>query len=154
MSQGRPVPVRLRDAARADIQSVVRIERASFSDPWSAMSFAALIGHEHARFVVAEEGRTGEVVGYTVSWHVVDEAELANIAVASDARRRGVGALLLDAALEDARAAGCAVLYLEVRASNEAALRLYESRGFEQIGRRRAYYRAPVEDALVMRRTL
>lgn len=96
----------------------------------------------------------GDVVGYVVAWLVVDEAEVANVAVAPEVRGRGVGARLLDDALAAARDRGAAVAYLEVRDSNAAARALYASRGFEQVGRRRNYYRKPVEDALVMRREL
>ena len=96
----------------------------------------------------------GGVVGYVVAWLVVDEAEVANIAVASEARGLGVGARLLDDALDAARRHGATTVYLEVRDSNAAARALYASRGFQQIGRRRHYYRKPVEDALVMRREL
>jgi ribosomal-protein-alanine N-acetyltransferase len=83
-----------------------------------------------------------------------DEGEIADLAVAPWARRRGVGGLLLDLAAADARDVGVRTLYLEVRESNAAAIALYESRGFGTIGRRRQYYRHPMEDALVLRRDL
>jgi len=101
--------------------------------------------------VVAERG-DGRLAGYIVMWFLVDEAEIANLAVSPDARGRRVGALLLDAAIADAERRGIGTFFLEVRDSNRAARALYESRGFEEIARRRRYYRAPVEDALVMRR--
>jgi ribosomal-protein-alanine N-acetyltransferase len=138
------------------VERVAEIERASFSDPWSPASFHALFRNTHARFLVAE--RTGdagaEVVGYVVLWLVVDEAEVANLAVAPAWRRTRVGAALLDAALAAAEADGARVVYLEVRDSNVGARALYASRGFEQVGRRKRYYRRPVEDALVMRRII
>jgi [ribosomal protein S18]-alanine N-acetyltransferase len=74
--------------------------------------------------------------------------------VAPEVRGQGVGARLLDDALAAARRNGATAAYLEVRDSNAAARALYASRGFEQVGRRRNYYRKPVEDALVMRRVL
>ena len=85
---------------------------------------------------------------------VVDEAEIANLAVEPAARRSGAGRLLLDSALGEAAARGVRTVYLEVRESNEAARSLYASRGFDEIGRRRAYYAHPREDALVLRRRL
>ncbi len=105
-------------------------------------------------FAVAEDALTGQVVGYVVMWFVVDESEIANLAVSDTLRRAGVGARLLDHALEAAQTRQCAVVFLEVRESNGPARALYASRGFEIAGRRSKYYRKPVEDALVLRRAL
>jgi ribosomal-protein-alanine N-acetyltransferase len=139
----------IRRATRGDVPRVAEIERTSFSDPWSPGAFRSAVDEERLHFLVAEHD--GAVVGYAVSWFVMDEAELANLAVATEARGRGIGGVLLDAAIDAARAEGCAAMHLEVRESNAAARALYESRGFEQVGRRRRYYRAPVEDALLLR---
>jgi ribosomal-protein-alanine N-acetyltransferase len=150
--------VRLRRATDADVDAVAAIERASFGDPWSPDSFASLVRNADAFFTVADGGGAGAprdaLLGYVVAWFVLDEAELANIAVAASARGGGVGARLLDAALEEARRRGAAQVFLEVRESNAVARRLYASRGFIELGRRRRYYRAPVEDALVLRLTM
>jgi ribosomal-protein-alanine acetyltransferase len=101
------------------------------------------------------DGRDGAtVVGYAVAWFAADEAELANLAVAASARGRGVGALLLDAVLAEAAHRGAATVYLEVRESNAAARRLYASRSFAEVGRRRRYYHNPAEDALVLARPI
>jgi ribosomal-protein-alanine N-acetyltransferase len=94
------------------------------------------------------------VLGYVVAWFVVDEAEIANLAVSDQARRAGIGARLLDHAVGAAEQRQCRVVFLEVRESNAAARALYASRGFEVAGRRSKYYRKPVEDALVLRRGL
>ena len=131
---------------------VVEIERESFSDPWTPGAFRSAVDEKRLDFLVAEHA--GRVVGYAVAWCVMDEAELANLAVASDARGVGVGAALLDAALALAGEQGAASMHLEVRESNAAARALYASRGFEAVGRRRRYYRAPVEDALILRARL
>ena len=95
----------------------------------------------------------GSLLGYTVAWFVLDEAELANLAVAPESRGNGIGARLLASALAASEERGVATMYLEVRASNQSAIALYTSHGFAEIGRRRAYYRKPVEDALILRRT-
>lgn len=144
--------IAIRHAASADIARVVEIERASFSDPWSVTSFRSALDEERLHFHVAV--RDGVVCGYAVSWCVVDEAELANLAVAPGMRGQRIGAALLDHAMTDARLAGCVVMHLEVRESNAAARALYESRGFGMVGRRKRYYRQPVEDALILRARL
>jgi ribosomal-protein-alanine N-acetyltransferase len=140
---------RLRAARASDIDAIVRIEQASFGDPWSRSAFAELLDDPRVCFLLAE--RSGSVRGYVVAWFVLDEGEIGNLAVSDSARRQGVGALLLDGAIRAAGAANVASLYLEVRNSNVAARALYASRGFAEIGRRRDYYRRPREDALVLR---
>ena len=145
---------RLRAATAADIPQVAAIEAASFTDPWSSASFKSLVSGGLVWFRVAEEDATGEVVGYILVWFAADEAELANVAVAPSMRGRGVGAALLDDALAAASERGTARMFLEVRDSNARARGLYESRGFEEVGRRRGYYRRPVEDALILRLTI
>ena len=145
-------PVRLRPATLHDVDAVHAIERASFSDPWTRASFVSLVGNRAVSFRVAEEPEGG-IAGYVVAWFVVDEAEIANIAVAPERRGARVGASLLDGVLSEATARGCVAAYLEVRESNAPARALYASRGFAQVGRRRGYYRRPVEDALVLRRS-
>lgn len=138
----------VRPMEESDLDSVMEIERASFSTPWSRASFANLLGRDDASLWVAAVD--GNVVGYAVVWYVLREAELGNLAVASDFRCRGLGRHLLDWVLEKARGRGVERMYLEVRASNQGAQRLYERRGFLVVGVRRRYYRAPVEDAHVM----
>ena len=142
--------VAIRPAAVGDVDAIHAIEKASFADPWSRRSFDALLSEPAVYFRVADAA-PGEVAGYVVAWCVVDEAEIANVAVAAPMRGRGVGAALLDAALAHAAHVGCRHAFLEVRESNAAARALYASRGFTQVGRRRGYYRHPVEDALVLR---
>ena len=163
-SPPRPRPrtrITIRGATRDDLERIHAIERVAFSDPWSRASFAELLRNPNVFFAVAEErpehegtGGAAAVVGYAVAWFVVDEAEVANVAVAPEVRGRGVGARLLDEVLEAARERGVSAAYLEVRDSNAPARSLYRSRGFVEVGRRRRYYRRPVEDALVMRREL
>lgn len=136
-----------------DLASVAAIERAAFSDPWSLRSFREALDSGSVYFACARSD-AGSVLGYVVAWFVADQGEIANIAVAPDQRGRGVGRALLDAALGEAAARGISAVFLEVRDSNQRARELYASRGFEEVGRRRRYYRRPVEDAIVLRRTL
>ena len=136
-----------------DLASVATIERTAFSDPWSLRSFREALDSASVYFACARSD-AGGVLGYVVAWFVADQGEVANIAVAPDQRGHGVGRALLDAALGEAAARGITAVYLEVRDSNQRARELYASRGFEEVGRRRRYYRRPVEDAIVLRRTL
>jgi ribosomal-protein-alanine N-acetyltransferase len=145
----------VRAASLADVDRVSEIEKDAFSDPWSRASFERLVAENDPRvlFDVAcfEDGT---VVGYLVAWFIMDEGEIANLAVAHGARSRGVGTLLLDTAITAARRREVGTIYLEVRDSNAAARALYASHGFQELGRRRRYYRRPVEDALVLRLVL
>ena len=145
-------------ATDADIPAIVAIEGRAFSDPWSARSFREALEHPAVFFACARatDGRSseGEVAGYVVAWFVADEGEIANLAVDPSGWGTGIGQALLDAALEEGMRRETAAVYLEVRDSNERARRLYHSREFEQVGRRREYYQRPVEDAIVLRRVL
>lgn len=136
-----------------ELPAIAAIEREAFSDPWSEKSFREALAHP-AIYFVAARGDAGEVLGYVVAWFVADEGQIANLAVAPSGWGVGIGRALLDAALREAVLRKATEVYLEVRDSNERARRLYRSRGFEEVGRRRGYYRRPVEDAIVLRRTL
>lgn len=142
----------LRAARMSDAAVLAAIEAAVFPDAWSVEAFRESLRSPHTRVTVADVG--GDLVGYAVLFVAADEAELANIAVVPEARGRGLGRRLLDAALDEAAAAGAHAVYLEVRASNTPAQQLYASAGFTRIGERRGYYRDPDEDAWVMRRAL
>jgi ribosomal-protein-alanine acetyltransferase len=89
-------------------------------------------------------------IGFLVASVAAPEAELETIAVAAEGRRRGVGSLLLGALLEALRRAQVTELRLEVRASNQAALRFYRAQGFAETGRRPRYYANPEEDAVLL----
>ena len=144
-------------ATPSDVPDVVGIERRSFSDPWSADAFHEALRNPRVHFACARaaaevtQGGAGRVLGYVVAWFVLDEGEIANLAVAPETRGRGVGSALLDAALAEAGRRSAKTIYLEVRASNGQARALYDSRGFVEVGRRRGYYRRPVEDAVILR---
>jgi [ribosomal protein S18]-alanine N-acetyltransferase len=140
-------------AKLADVAAIVAIERAVFSDPWSARSFREALSNPSVYCACARrDGRT--LQGYVVAWFVADEGEIANLAVAPGAWGSGIGRALLDASLKEAAARKLRAVYLEVRDSNAAARHLYGSRGFIEIGRRRSYYRRPVEDAIVLCRSM
>jgi [ribosomal protein S18]-alanine N-acetyltransferase len=132
-----------------DLDEVIDIERASFSMPWSRGAFLyELQQNRVARCLVMREG--AHVVGYLCLWEIGDELHITNVAVHPDQRRRGIGRLLLTGVLDDARARKLKLVVLEVRPSNHEARTLYESFGFQIMGRRRGYYYDTGEDALVM----
>ena len=142
----------IRPATPADLDAIANIERQSFGDPWSLKSFTDSLSHHFVRMNVVED--ESGVAGYSVVWVSGEECELANLAVDPARRGHGLGAILLDRLLQQAHGEGLMVIFLEVRASNTAAQRLYLSRGFHEVGRRSQYYKNPSEDALVLRHDL
>jgi ribosomal-protein-alanine N-acetyltransferase len=145
--------VKIRFAAPPDLPTIATLEARSFSNPWNPDTFRSLLEREGVRIFVAEDSNEG-VVGYSVIWWVLDQGELANLAVRPEFRKRGIGAALLDHSLHWAGSQGVESLFLEVRVSNESANRLYGSRGFTQISTRRDYYQNPREDARILMKRL
>ncbi len=124
------------------------MEAACFAEPWSAAAVASDLTSATCRAWIAEIG--GSSVGYLLGTQVVDEFTVARIASLPNARRCGIGRTLLRHAIGCAQADGVTSVFLEVRASNEAAIQLYTSAGFVVTRRRKGYY-ANGEDALDMR---
>jgi ribosomal-protein-alanine N-acetyltransferase len=143
----------IRPAGDMDLNDISAIESKAFSNPWHPSTFSSLLSRERVRVLVAASQESG-VLGYAVLWWVLEQAELANLAVRGDCRRMGIGGALLDRVLEDAAALGMESVFLEVRRSNESAQALYATRGFRQISIRRDYYQAPREDALILLKSL
>lgn len=135
-----------------DVEAVAALEARAFSTPWRADTFLTLLERPGAVLIVAE--CDGGFAGYAVLWCILDQGELANIAIEDRLRRNGLGGALLDHVLDVARSRGVRNLFLEVRVGNAAAAHLYDSRGFVEIGRRRDYYDQPREDALVLEKRL
>ena len=131
------------------LPQVAALEKVCFpADPWSETLFRDALESPHTNLLLAE-GEDGTVLGYAVLSAVLDEGNLDNIAVAPQCRRQGVADALLSALTEIGRTR-LSVLLLEVRASNFPAIALYEKHGFAPVGRRKNYYKAPREDALLM----
>lgn len=133
----------------ADLDAVAAIERAAFTDPWPRRAFQELLAEPHLRSL-AIDGADGQLAGYAFCSVAADQGEILNLAVHPAARRRGLGRQLLEAALQIMRQAGATGVFLEVRQSNEAAIRLYADAGFRSVSLRRGYYRNPTEHALTM----
>lgn len=138
----------VRRAELSDIPAVAALERSEFPDGADEGMLARLLDAEGGVILAAEEG--GGLLGYVWARFVLDEGDIGNIAVAPGFRRRGAGAALLKALLEEAERRQAAVVQLEVRESNLAARRLYEKNGFEIVGKRKNYYEKPAEDAILM----
>jgi ribosomal-protein-alanine N-acetyltransferase len=141
--------VDLREMRENDLVRVLEVEEMSYSIPWSEATFRGLLKRRDAELIVAllEE----KVIGHAIYWHVLDQGELGNVAVAPDVRGLGAGAKLVSEIITRAAGRGVRELFLEVRPSNMNARHLYAKFGFVQVGRRKNYYQQPVEDALVLR---
>ncbi|MBQ8716649.1 MAG: ribosomal protein S18-alanine N-acetyltransferase [Clostridia bacterium] len=130
---------------------VAALEQAVFTNPWSERSLELLCGDTALGFA-AIDGDT--VTAYGGMLTVLDEGQITNIATHPDHRRQGLAAKVLAALLEEARARGIVSVTLEVRASNEAAISLYQKFDFSVVGKRVRFYTQPTEDALIMQCTL
>jgi len=138
----------LTDARQID--DVLAIEEASFTNPWTRDMYLAELENHGVSYCYLARGADGRVVGFCSFWRVLDELHINNIAVAPESRRSGVATALLRHVLREGGALGAQRASLEVRQSNDAARMLYERFGFVAAGIRRAYYTKPVEDALVL----
>jgi ribosomal-protein-alanine N-acetyltransferase len=142
-----------------DLDQVILTEQASFAMPWSRQLFLRELHNPAISTLLAafnDPGPSGKgldprvVTGYIVFWVVADEMHILNLAVAPAQRRQGTAKHLVQSALEKAYAKGARIAYLEVRASNVAAQKLYLGLGFTGISLRRGYYDRPAEDAVIM----
>ena len=132
---------------RGHIPQIAALERECFSTPWSENMLSDALFDPKASFIVAEDGEGG-VLGYAGLQVVLDEGYIDNIAVEEAARRHGVGDALLDVFCRFGQA-HLSFLTLEVRASNQKAIALYEQMGNEKEGVRPGFYDSPKEDALI-----
>jgi ribosomal-protein-alanine acetyltransferase len=162
----------IRCATAADLPAIIALERqCATAAHWSELQYQKAFGNQahdkdnpsHRLTLLLEEisdlasprdSASPPLLGFLIARNLAHEWELENIAVSSAARRRGLATRLLQELLHRARASNGESVFLEVRESNQLARALYEKLGFAQSGRRRAYYQAPAEDALVYRRAL
>lgn len=134
---------------REDVAPVTEMNQLCFTCPWSAESLLAETEKEDAVFVVAKDDR-GAIWGYAGFNYVLDEGYIANIAVHPNARRQGIAVRLLGELDIRARQLALRFITLEVRVSNTAAQSLYAAMGFQEVGRRKNFYEAIREDAILM----
>ena len=130
------------------VDQVCVLEEEAFSMPWHKESFLEMIANKDACYLVALQGE--EVLGCCGLRNIVGEGEITNVVTKSSARRKGIAKQLLNAVLERGTQMGVHAFTLEVRKSNMAAIRLYESFGFQMEGIRKNFYEKPLEDAFIM----
>ena len=140
--------VMIRQARLSDVPAMARIETESFESPWSAAEITKDVTAGGNVYVAAAIEGDG-CVGYAEFRDIAGEAQIYNIAVDPGTRGRGIGGALLRHIVNEAEDRGCSVMNLEVRASNKAAISLYEKTGFRVVGRRKLYYEGR-EDAVLM----
>ena len=133
-----------------DIEAVVKIEEEAYGEHhWSKSSFYDEMHNNLAKYYCAKLD-DGTIVGYIGTWHIIDEGHITTIAVKPDYYRKHIGEALVVKVLEDCYDEGIKYLTLEVRVSNEPAIKLYEKYGFNSLGTRKGYYQDNNEDALIM----
>ena len=139
---------RIVDVSAEHIRQIEEIERDCFSRPWTAEQLKSQMRDAQHEFIAAVSD--GRVLGYVGLMYVLDEGYISNVAVHPDARRQGIGDTLIDALAAKAAELELAFLTLEVRESNAPAIALYAKHGFHPLGKRKNYYDAPKEDAVLM----
>lgn len=138
----------IRQMKSEDVFQAAKIEKKSFSMPWSPEGFKGALAYEDNIILVAEE--EGRIAGYACVYVSFDEGELTNIAVESEYRGRGIGLMLMQELKHRAGEKSVSKIVLEVRVSNATAISLYEKCGFKNLGIRKNFYEQPVEDAYIM----
>jgi [ribosomal protein S18]-alanine N-acetyltransferase len=142
--------VEIRRLGLHDLPHVEAIERRAYATPWSRSMFAGEVAKPSSICLGAFDAEDGRLLGYAIVSRYVDAWHVMNVAVAPEARRRGIARALLQRLFELSGGEGRRGYTLEVRVSNAAAIHLYESAGFKARGIRRGYYTDNREDALIM----
>jgi [ribosomal protein S18]-alanine N-acetyltransferase len=133
-----------------DLDGVLAVEAESFTNPWTREMYAWELQNRSVCHIFVVRTPSCRVVGFCAFWLVFDEIHINNVAILPPYRGQGIGTALMQRVLGEARRLGARRATLEVRASNEAARRLYERLGFYVAATRRHYYTNPVEDALIL----
>lgn len=132
----------------SDLSQVIEIEQAAFTAPWSYKSLLSSLQNQDNIYLAAEENE--EIAGYLGVWCIAGEGVINNIAVKEGWRSKGIGYGLLIHMFQEGVNKSIEVFTLEVRESNEQAIRLYEKAGFQTAGRRKNFYQKPAEDGIIM----
>lgn len=142
--------IEIRQMQLDDLEQVMEIENENFSVPWTETGFFTFLIREDTLFLVAQEGE--KILGYCGVVMVQDEGDITNVAVKKNRQNQGVGKKLMEELVKYTEQEGVTRLFLEVRASNEPAIHLYQNMGFVQTGIRKNYYEEPREDGIMMMR--
>lgn len=138
----------VRQMEESDAAEAARLEAENFSEPWSERAFLETLQCDYAHYYVAE--CEGQVVGICGLRNIAGEGEITNVVTDREHRRKGIAEALLQRVLTDGAQMGIEAFTLEVRATNQPAIALYEKFGFESAGVRKNFYSSPKEDALIM----
>jgi ribosomal-protein-alanine N-acetyltransferase len=149
----QPDAPQFRPLSLQDLNQVLRIEAEVYPFPWTRGNFEDALRAGYTSWALCDGDGAQSMIAYAIAMLAVDEAHLLNLSVARAYQRQGYGWRMLEWMAQCTRDYGARSLLLEVRPSNEAALRLYQRYGFERIGMRRGYYPGASgrEDAVVMR---
>ena len=142
--------IKIQRMQKSDVDNVINIEERAYGEHhWSKESFLNELSNDLARYYAAFD-LDGNLVGYAGCWQILEEVHITNIAVSPDFRRKKIGERLLRKIIDDCYANKAKYITLEVRVSNNAAIKLYEKYGFKSLGTRKGYYQNNNEDALIM----
>lgn len=139
--------VSIREMTEEDIKEIAELEKECFSEPWSENSLRDELANETARFYALRDSE--KLLGYIGANNICNEVYITNVAVNSKCRGKGYGKILVKHLIKQSEAERAFFITLEVRKSNENAIKLYEKCGFKLIGERKNFYSKPTEDALI-----
>jgi [ribosomal protein S18]-alanine N-acetyltransferase len=133
-----------------DLHTIMTLDRLCFGGLWSEDTYRREFASENSHFMAVKSSADNTIVGFGCFWAILDEAHITLLGIHPDYRQRGLGKSLLFALLKLARSIEMARATLEVRATNQIAIDLYQRSGFKVAGTRKKYYQNPTEDGLVM----
>ena len=142
--------IKIQRMQKSDVDNVINIEERAYGEHhWSKESFLNELSNDLARYYAAFD-LDGNLVGYAGCWQILEEVHITNIAVSPDFRRQKIGERLLRQIIDDCYKNKAKYITLEVRVSNNPAIKMYEKYGFKSLGVRKGYYQNNNEDAIIM----
>ena len=142
--------IKIEPMQKSHLDDIIKVEEKAYGEHhWSKESFFNELNNDLAKYFCAFD-ENGTLTGYCGCWQILEEAHITNIAVSPDFRRRRIGEALLTAIIKSCYKEKIKYLTLEVRVSNEPAIKLYEKYGFKSLGIRKGYYQDNNDDALIM----
>lgn len=145
--------IQIVDASPLHLEALERLEQCCFSLPWTREMLLSQLPDDSHEFLAAVD-ENGELLGYVGMMMVLDEGYISNVAVQPSMRRQGIADALIGTLLDRSAMRDLSFVTLEVREHNEPAIALYRKHGFVPVGLRKNYYEAPIENAILMTKTL